>query len=364
MVLGWKWEMLGSVGDLWSWITVSKRFETKAAELDSQTEIASLKLGQILDDLGYSEKDINQRIFCSFKSSVARTLSERIIQNCDDIDRIFIGSRREGIGQEFINDLDILKIYKFVKCVEIQQLEYNPSDIVFIVDKKSAPPGHIFLWLQQKGNDENKFRFLEHALVQRKGRQYLSAHKFMSQNDDMFLTSEGFIGKSTKYLGKKGPSLVKISNTRNGLQNLLLDLLQVKDQTMDYVRAFPCDAKQYVSHWQHRQRKHNWPPTHLVNSIASMTAAVVPTGQKETKMQELQWRICFPAGELTLFNSLSFTQKKMYVVLKTVGKQLLQPIDLQITSYVMKNVLFWECTSTHQFRHDDNTKDVDRRLRR
>ncbi|KAH3846420.1 uncharacterized protein LOC127873295 isoform X2 [Dreissena polymorpha] len=334
------------LGDLSGWIMDSKRGKDDA-ETELQTKIASLILDQHLEQLGYSEDDIKQRIFSWYKSTVARTLSARRIQNRDDIDRIFIGSQREGIGMEIINDLDILQIYKFIKCVETKDLDYNTCDIIFVVDEKMAPPGHTFLWLLCKGSNKENFRLLKHALVNRKNRKYLSAHKYMSRNDDMFFTSEGIIAKRTKYLGRKGPSLIKISEPISEFVRYFRKLWNVTDQTMDYVRGFPYQATKQILVWKCRTRNYDWPPTPLVNIVSTMTAVVVPTGQKGTKWRELQWRICFPAGELALFDSMNIMHKKVYVVLKTVGKLLLRPLNQQITSYVMKNVLFWEAEKRH-----------------
>ncbi|KAH3845395.1 hypothetical protein DPMN_087725 [Dreissena polymorpha] len=66
---------------------------------------------------------------------------------------------------------------------------------------------------------------------------------------------------------------------------------------MDYVRGFPYEAKTQISGWKYRARSYDLPPIHVVNTVSTMSAVVVPTGQKGRKWRELQWRICFPAGE-------------------------------------------------------------------
>ncbi|KAH3850412.1 hypothetical protein DPMN_092823 [Dreissena polymorpha] len=50
-------------------------------------------------------------------------------------------------------------------------------------------------------------------------------------------------------------------------------------------------------------------------------------------------------GETELVNNLSGTQAKLYVILKMIVKELLKPKNKEITSFVMKNTIFWQAES-------------------
>ncbi|KAH3700365.1 hypothetical protein DPMN_075341 [Dreissena polymorpha] len=67
-------------------------------------------LDQFLDQLGFSEKAFKIDMFD--KLTIARTLSARKLQKCDDTDRMFVGSQREGVGLQYIHDADVLQTYK------------------------------------------------------------------------------------------------------------------------------------------------------------------------------------------------------------------------------------------------------------
>ncbi|XP_052766375.1 uncharacterized protein LOC128207473 [Mya arenaria] len=303
----------------------------------------SLILDQLLNDLGYSEQHIQERIHDMDKSSIARSLSAQKIQKRDDIDRIFVGSQREGIGFTFVSDLDVIQIYHFVQCLENIEVK-DENKIAFYRETQSCSPGHYLLQLVHKGSNNKNFQFLEHAIIKRNGRIYLSSDLFMEENDDMFAKAEGHIGRNTVYLDRKGPSLPKFV-TQSHIEKILFKMMSMPadaDHTIDYVRGFPCSAYNLLKSWESRKREHEWPSLAIIKHVPSLPCFLVPVGQKRTKNQDIQWRVCFTLGELTLVRSFNNTHTKTYVVLKQIGKQILKPISQQITSFVMKNIVLWE----------------------
>ena len=81
------------------------------------TTYTSRALDELLNEFGYSTREIKERQDSMDTLSIARTLSARTIQKRNDIDRIFVGSQREGVGLELISDLDVIQIYKSVSCI-------------------------------------------------------------------------------------------------------------------------------------------------------------------------------------------------------------------------------------------------------
>jgi hypothetical protein len=72
-----------------------------------------------------------------------------------------------------------------------------------------------------------------------------------------------------------------------------------------------------------------------------MEGYIVPIGDKQSDMQAYEWRICYTSAEKKLVLSLSDIQLKAYVLLKIMAKTLLKPRCNFLTSYVVKNVIFW-----------------------
>ncbi|XP_045186400.2 uncharacterized protein LOC123544391 [Mercenaria mercenaria] len=99
--------------------------------------------------------------------------------------------------------------------------------------------------------------------------------------------------------------------------------------------------------WANRRRLYNWPSVEIVKEISEMEGYIVPVGDKQSENQNLEWRICYTAAEKELVSSLSDIQIKLYVLLKLVAKSVLNPVCKALTSYVVKNVVFWIVEGTH-----------------
>jgi len=312
------------------------------------TTYTSLVLDDLLDKFGFSETDIRERQICSEKATVARTLSARSIQKRDDIDRILVGSQREGVGLLLVSDCDILQIYKSLYCIEDEN-DIQDSKLCFHLDGKLTAAGHFFLRLLNKDTEIKAFQEFQHALIEKDGELYLSSEFFMKRNDDMFADGQGWISTHTCYMDRKGPSIPKYVKHDRLQEAFLKPFLQTLHQdflvnTIDYVRGIPCYVPCIVQAWQTRKRHCNWPSMQTIKKVTSLPAFVVPVGEKKTKNKDLQWRICFTLGELCLVKSLNNTHMKVYGALKFISKHILNPnsAGCQITSFMVKNVVFWQ----------------------
>ena len=54
-----------------------------------------------------------------------------------------------------------------------------------------------------------------------------------------------------------------------------------------------------------------------------------------------EWRLCFNIGAQTLVDCLNDIQIKLYVLLKLVLAEMIEPLVDELTSFMMKNVVFW-----------------------
>lgn len=86
-----------------------------------------------------------------------------------------------------------------------------------------------------------------------------------------------------------------------------------------------------------------WPPTFIKHKIATLPALLVPNGLKGCRLERLQWRICFNFSETLLVNGMNAVQFKMLVIMKQIKNILLKPLWKDITSFIVKNLVFWMC---------------------
>jgi hypothetical protein len=68
---------------------------------------------------------------------------------------------------------------------------------------------------------------------------------------------------------------------------------------------------------------------------------VVPVGLAGSKEEELQWRVSCTLAERLLVRSFNDAQIKAYTAMKMILKHVLKPVCEYITSYQVKNVMFW-----------------------
>lgn len=120
---------------------------------------------------------------------------------------------------------------------------------------------------------------------------------------------------------------------------------------VDDVLAFPSVCPNIVRNWVKRERTGGWPSEELIKEVEKTDVLVVPVGVKGHPEENLQWRISFTLSELQFVWSLNDTQIKVYVLLKMIAKSQLKVISKKISSYVVKNILFWlfEKTDINRF---------------
>ncbi|KAH3875676.1 hypothetical protein DPMN_038950 [Dreissena polymorpha] len=105
----------------------------------------------------------------------------------------------------------------------------------------------------------------------------------------------------------------------------------------DIVCALRYYCPNILSKWTTRLR--HWPPTEAVQKVISLGACLTPVGFKGSEYQHVEWRVCFNAGEIELVNNLNDTQNKLYVLLKMVKNDILNPRKKEVSSYTLKNIV-------------------------
>ncbi|KAH3792873.1 hypothetical protein DPMN_146372 [Dreissena polymorpha] len=107
----------------------------------------------------------------------------------------------------------------------------------------------------------------------------------------------------------------------------------------DTVHALHFYCPSILTRWAARHRY--WPSADVVREVVSLGAFVSPVGVKGSDYEHVEWRMCFNTGENVLINNLNDTQVKLYVLLKMVKKDVLQPQKKEVTSFTVKNIVLW-----------------------
>ncbi|XP_052807061.1 uncharacterized protein LOC128236220 [Mya arenaria] len=276
--------------------------------------LMSVRVSEVLDQLGYSESMVR------YRCEATERLDGILNRHRTDYFGITIGSKQEGYCCPFESDRDVMFIHKTVIC-RLQVAGSSPlpdTHTEFIMDNEYCNPGYYRLELKHKaeGEDSN----ITAAMVEHiNGREYVSSEKYT-------------------YLFRKSFNLSTVSGPA---------LTECNDyQSWDYVFALPCiSQKQLLSEWINRPRYHNWPSPELIQEIPQLPAYLVPVGCKSSENKHMEWRVCF-IGELKLTDSFMESQYKLYILLKYINKHVLKPICKDMSSFIMKNVVFWYVEST------------------
>ncbi|XP_053404623.1 uncharacterized protein LOC123553944 [Mercenaria mercenaria] len=305
----------------------------------SQENLSEL-LSRQLDEIGFSPKRIQERTSLIKKLSEAKDISTKKLLNRDDIEKIFVGSQREGTGLNHCNDLDVLQINHGVFClINGHPLNTENGKVIFQAVQKNIPYGYVLLKLQSEGKSET-FQQHKYALVEKNEEKYLSSRIFMTRNKDICQTRAGWLAENTNYQPQEGPSIPK-NTVQNPIESFILSCLNLKTKKTDVVCALPCGANPILEEWSKRKRKSGWPCRKTITHVLGLPAYVVPVGLRGSKDEDLQWRVCFTKAEIYLIEDFNIVQTKVFIILKLIAKYVLQPISDDISSYVVKNVMLW-----------------------
>ncbi|XP_060578872.1 uncharacterized protein LOC132735871 [Ruditapes philippinarum] len=296
----------------------------------------------LLHEVGYSKELSEKRAKIYENAGKGVTIFER--RNFGgDFDIVIGGSRGDGTGVYLDCDVDKIFVQNEVKCFDEIGIDAIDASFktVFRLETEGIPSGYAKLRLHsmQDGADTNQTGdILQHrikqALTNVDGIQYLrNDHTLCSAiGPQPGQVSNSWLHQNIVYSKvKAGPSTP---------YNIRIPLLQTNLE-LDEALAFRCSCPAIVHQCCERVSGRQWPPTYIVQSVISQDAYVVPVGLKDHTDENLQWRICFTLTEIALVQSFNDTQIKLFAALKLVTKHCLKPICKNITTYIIKNILFW-----------------------
>lgn len=275
---------------------------------------ASLLASFLLDNTGYSSQDFKRRqeIYTQFSEAIWPVK--------------FVGSKREVLTNILESDFDQLRYDLSLLVIEkgLQNITLAGE-----MNTELCSPGYAMIFLYDSSIPQPEFLSVPVAssvMVFDDLRYVVSSSKFIQHADQR---SQNV--RETIKLSKAGPSIP---------HSLKLGL-----GSYDFVLTLPCRCPSIFEAWLGRPRRYEWPSEETRQRVVSKGANLVPHGCDEDAFSEHEWRICFNLGEIELTQSLNETLKKVYIFLKMVVKQIVKPKNKEVTSYILKNTVFWICES-------------------
>ncbi|KAH3868746.1 uncharacterized protein LOC127867872 [Dreissena polymorpha] len=303
------------------WITIYSR--TPLIPIES----LSTSIDVCMTLLGYSDKIRRARIEACKQHDCCMTAARKGVLTC-----LTTGSKADGLTCSFESDRDEMRILDGVVCVEegVDSKSIPKETTVLRLNNRMSYPGHGVLLLDK--NVQTIHPFLKKSL------DYLpSGNAILSS--DLFVKAypkgkpEGAVRHD-----RAGPSMPM---TCRGVVHI------------DTVYTIRCICPSILNKWAERSRI--WPPPDVVQKVKSLGAFMSPVGFKGSRHKQIEWRICFNEGETELVSNLNETQAKIYVMLKMIVKDVLQPCNKEITSYALKNIVLWLAERNPQHSFHDRT---------
>ncbi|XP_053387183.1 uncharacterized protein LOC128550983 [Mercenaria mercenaria] len=292
---------------------------------------------EALDKLGYTKAIVEKRV--KIYENAADCLARAGNRNWpESINIIVAGSRGEGMAVSCKSDMDTMFVQPAVKCFEI----YPTTDFkavencvaAFELDLDDVPEGYTKL----------RLKHIEWSWEYRK----LTSRIMVSSKDNNYLKNGQRLIEAVEYGGKNVKEESWIS--RNNLFGEVTGPAQPHQfplpfsnnhVSFDHVQAFPCAYPSVLDDWFIRERQNAWPSSDVLKAVKETDVFVVSVGLSGSKDEILQWRISLTLAERALVRSFNDTQIKVYAAMKMLVKHELKPICANITSYIVKNVIFW-----------------------
>lgn len=111
----------------------------------------------------------------------------------------------------------------------------------------------------------------------------------------------------------------------------------------DFAHTFPClEWPMAAKNWSSRFRPTSWPSEDTIQDIMKGGCVIVPSGYPLSVDKEREWRISFNIHERRLAKSWNNIQRTCYGMVLMLLKTHLSPRSI-LTSYHVKNLMFWFC---------------------
>ncbi|XP_052222125.1 uncharacterized protein LOC127838413 isoform X2 [Dreissena polymorpha] len=291
-----------------------------------QNEQASAETSTLMNVLGYGPH-IRQA-----RKEAYKAWDRHATAKMRGIACITTGSKAEGLTSYLESDVDKLVVTKSVICLEdgVDSSSVPVEITIFRSCSRISYSGHCRLLLERYGTHVS-IEVYNALCDDGFGRGLLSSDLYVNHLLN-FKLREGIVQHE-----RAGPSTPKT-----------IGVLK-----RDTVNALHFYCPSILTRWAARHRY--WPSADVVREVVSLGAFVSPVGVKGSDYEHVEWRMCFNTGENVLINNLNDTQVKLYVLLKMVKKDVLQPQKKEVTSFTVKNIVLWIAENNpHSLFHESS----------
>ncbi|XP_052763674.1 uncharacterized protein LOC128205777 [Mya arenaria] len=285
------------------YVTIAKRAEN--------TRGLSERLDRALDLTGYSPEIVKMR---------------RDFQHCQDqkmntqnseFEILTVGSKGDGVSCLSESDTDLLMVAKkMIACFPDKRKYYFGQTRCVLLYRDNCQPGYLKVKRPRWNVSKDKDLLNADGCISSRKTKYLLYYILSMFNEE---------GATTE--GVSGPAVT----------------MNIFDSAIDFVLGFPhTNARILLTKWNQRHRKYEWPDKILRKKVMENHVCILPVGWKDRFRNETDaWHFSFVKGEKELFRSLKPAEYKLYVLLKRFNTQYLKPLCDSVSSYMMKNIVFW-----------------------
>lgn len=268
---------------------------------------------RVLDSIGYSDHMVQVR------RMAWRMWTDVYTEGIEAPYRLVTaGSKGEGLTKLEESDWDIVHIHPYILCIDDLTLLPPVPDSTTHFAMKYTSPGYCILELVRWGNKIHECIFK--SMVIFRGTYVLSSSVFSSEMESIMPVPSMFSVKKT------GPAITQTYDA---------------EMSYDNVHSISFDCSHILQKRLGRNCENDWPPGSVREVIKQMKGNLVATGIKSSETRYLEWRLCFNEIELLLVESFNDTQLKLYTTLKMINTGILKACGCSVTSYMMKNIVFW-----------------------
>lgn len=232
------------------------------------------------------------------------------------------------------SDCDLLFIWENVTiCQNVEEVSRNDR-ATFVMERSNCPPGYTRLRLVEKQTAKEKILIggeTIEAIVEK-------------TNEGKYLSNTKVIECYARYAREKGRDL---NIERNGPC--------VKSMNVDFAQGFKlCKITKEGNQWLDMMDSSNmerlWPSPLVIEKIKKLNCHVVSVGGSDQHVPgySLNWRLSYTLWERELVFSFHDAQFFCFLYMKILNRKKLNEICHDVSSFHIKNVVFWESLECSQ----------------
>lgn len=301
-------------------------------------EVLSIRLCEVLDSLGYNKS------MAEIRRHAHRQINAVVNSIVKNGKSCAVGSLGEGLSKFYESDIDELFLLPNILCFADNKeltLEHYLDENTTLFGIRNILRGHCTLELLRMGKNIDEDILSSIVLFQ----------------DKFSLSSRILVNRKLIDFAEFGVRMQGPSTTNDPWDKEYFEGLY----PFDHVITLSARCQGILLEWYRRKRLHDWPSASLQDAVVRMDANLVATGPAN----RVGWRFCFNDIESLLIESLNDTQTKIYKMLKMINNDILKVRGHNITSYMLKNIVFWlaEVYPQSEFRPETLFKWIQKSLR-